>query len=130
MEKLRVKYDYEVKEREEKENSERELEINRNRKSSDIDDATKKQILSRFDEELYSLAPRDTKGSKKKALKDSRRASKKSSKSDSNLKYRDGQIVKVAKGQKFIVEDLKEEWDGGSRGKVVSKGKRGVGFSV
>lgn len=27
-----------------------------------------------------------------------------------------------------VVENLKPEWDGGSRGKVKTKGKRGKGF--
>ena len=46
--------------------------------------------------------------------------------------YVDGQQVSLGgkKGQntpKYIVEE-KEEWDGGSRGKVITKGKRGPGF--
>lgn len=42
------------------------------------------------------------------------------------LRYRDGVVV-ATKGEKFIVEK-EPEWDGGSRGKVKSKGKRGVGW--
>jgi hypothetical protein len=33
------------------------------------------------------------------------------------------------KGEKFIVQTVGEEWDGGSRGKVFTKGKRGKGFN-
>jgi hypothetical protein len=42
------------------------------------------------------------------------------------LRYRDGVVV-ATKGEKFIIEK-EPEWDGGSRGKVKSKGKRGVGW--
>ncbi|MEW5299715.1 MAG: hypothetical protein WDW36_002704 [Sanguina aurantia] len=43
------------------------------------------------------------------------------------VRYREGQAV-TSKGEKFIVEKLKEDWDGGSTGKVYTKGKRGKGF--
>lgn len=43
------------------------------------------------------------------------------------VRYREGQVVS-SKGEKFIVEKLQEEWDGGSTGKVFTKGKRGKGF--
>jgi hypothetical protein len=33
----------------------------------------------------------------------------------------------LGKGQKFIAESTKPEWDGGSRGTVNTKGKRGKG---
>lgn len=45
----------------------------------------------------------------------------------SQVRYRDGRVVS-SRGEKFIVESTREEWDGGSRGKVMSKGKRGKGF--
>jgi hypothetical protein len=45
-----------------------------------------------------------------------------------HIRYRDGVPV-VHNGAKFIVEkDPKEDYDGGSRGKVKSKGKRGKGW--
>ena len=44
----------------------------------------------------------------------------------SSLRYRDSQVVS-SKGEKYISEKLSEEWDGGSRGKVYTKGKRGKG---
>lgn len=43
------------------------------------------------------------------------------------VRYHEGQVV-TQRGEKYIVvKDDKEEWDGGSRGKVISKGKRGKG---
>ncbi|CAN0048928.1 unnamed protein product [Ectocarpus sp. 8 AP-2014] len=42
-------------------------------------------------------------------------------------RYRDGKVVTTT-GAKVIVEAVKPEWDGGSRGKVKTKGKRGKGF--
>ena len=43
------------------------------------------------------------------------------------VRYRDG--VRVAsKGEKYIVESAGPEWNGGSSGKVYTKGKRGKGF--
>jgi hypothetical protein len=46
-------------------------------------------------------------------------------KQQSKLRYRDGQVV-ASKGEKYIVTK-EEEYDGGSRGRVKSKGKRGAG---
>ena len=43
-------------------------------------------------------------------------------------KYLDGQAVATKGNDKFVVVDAKEEWDGGSRGRVKTKGKRGPGF--
>ena len=43
------------------------------------------------------------------------------------VRYREGQIV-TAKGEKYVVEKVGPDWDGGSTGKVVTKGKRGKGF--
>lgn len=40
-----------------------------------------------------------------------------------SVRFRDGQVSST-KGGKFLVEE-KEEWDGGSKGKVNTKGKRG-----
>ncbi|KAL4438656.1 hypothetical protein ABPG77_006260 [Micractinium sp. CCAP 211/92] len=42
------------------------------------------------------------------------------------VRYRDGMVATRA-GQKYVLE-AKDEWDGGSRGKVYTKGKRGKGF--
>lgn len=43
------------------------------------------------------------------------------------IRYLNGEVVS-SKGEKFIVQSKKEEWDGGSRGKVKTKGKRGKGY--
>lgn len=43
------------------------------------------------------------------------------------IRYHDGQVVST-KGEKYVVQKLTEDWDGGSRGKVYTKGKRGKGF--
>lgn len=43
------------------------------------------------------------------------------------VRYLDGQVVSM-KGEKFIVEK-EAEWDGGSRGRVKTKGKRGTGWA-
>jgi len=36
--------------------------------------------------------------------------------------------VVTAKGEKYVTEKSGQEWDGGSKGKVVTKGKRGKGI--
>ena len=47
--------------------------------------------------------------------------------SSGGTRYLDGQVV-AHKGEKFITVSEKEEWDGGSRGRVKTKGKRGPGY--
>ena len=42
------------------------------------------------------------------------------------VRYRDGMVAST-KGEKYVVQKLGEEWDGGSKGKVYTKGKRGKG---
>jgi hypothetical protein len=42
-------------------------------------------------------------------------------------RYLDGRLVST-RGEKFITQTTGEEWDGGSTGKVITKGKRGRGF--
>ncbi|KAG2453759.1 hypothetical protein HYH02_001970 [Chlamydomonas schloesseri] len=81
----------------------------------------KKQILSKFD-----LRPVT-------APKDPRKVAKgvsapdafigKESEGQKKVRYLDGRVVSN-KGEKFIIERIGEEWDGGSRGKVYTKGKR------
>ena len=44
------------------------------------------------------------------------------------LRYHNDQVV-TNSGQKYVVVTDKDEWDGGSRGKVITKGKRGKGFT-
>ena len=38
------------------------------------------------------------------------------------------QVVPTRPGEKKVVVDATPEWDGGSTGKVITKGKRGKGF--
>lgn len=55
---------------------------------------------------------------------------KRKNKGKTEIRYREGHAVKVKKGERFsLVDDGKAEWDGGSRGKVTTKGKRGKGFA-
>lgn len=49
-------------------------------------------------------------------------------KSDVQVRYRDGMPV-ANKGEKYIVQTVKEDWDGGSSGKIYTKGKRGKGVA-
>ena len=93
-----------------------------------MDSETKSMILSRFSDVSTPLCPKGN--NKAKLRKELRRADKKENKkSSNNLRYREGQVVST-KGGKWMHEAPKEEWDGGSRGKVKSKGKRGVGFTT
>lgn len=43
------------------------------------------------------------------------------------VRYHDSEIV-TSRGEKYIVQKIGQEWDGGSRGKVITKGKRGKGY--
>ena len=36
-------------------------------------------------------------------------------------------MVVTAKGEKYVTEKVVQDWDGGSKGKVFTKGKRGKG---
>jgi hypothetical protein len=44
------------------------------------------------------------------------------------VRYREGVAVSTKHGEKYITIKDKDDWDGGSRGKVLLKGKRGKGF--
>ena len=46
---------------------------------------------------------------------------------ESKLRFRDGVVV-ASKGEKYLIEKITPDWDGGSRGKIKTKGKRGPGF--
>ncbi|KAG2445680.1 hypothetical protein HXX76_000288 [Chlamydomonas incerta] len=109
-----------------------EWEELRNQEAAEAEDArllkehNKKQILSKFD-----LRPVT-------APKDPRKVAKgvsapdafigKEAEAQKKVRYLDGRVVSN-KGEKFIIEKTGEEWDGGSRGKVYTKGKRGKGFT-
>lgn len=49
------------------------------------------------------------------------------SSSSDKVRYREGVVVS-RKNEKYIIEKVGEDWDGGSKGKVYTKGKRGKGF--
>jgi hypothetical protein len=55
---------------------------------------------------------------------------KSSSSSNQHFRYLNGEKVFMKSGKdKFVVEEVgAPDWDGGSRGKVKTKGKRGPGF--
>lgn len=53
--------------------------------------------------------------------------SRQGTKSKNQVRYREGVAV-TAKGEKYVLEKVGQDWDGGSTGKVVTKGKRGKGF--
>ncbi len=98
--------------------------------SANIDKSVKQTILNRFEDEVVVEGRSNGKHSKRQQLKQARRDSKKDRSSvDSGLRFLDGQTVKVSKGAKYVVEDLTPEWDGGSRGRVKTKGKRGTGWA-
>lgn len=50
-----------------------------------------------------------------------------SNEAPSKIRYIDNQIA-TSKGEKYITEKVGEEWNGGSKGKVYTKGKRGKGY--
>jgi hypothetical protein len=97
-----------------------------------LDGGLKASIVSKY--HLQAVSPGDSgalKSRKKKKERDEYMASVfcggKEDSSKGKVRFRDGAIVST-KGEKYIVEKTKEEWDGGSRGRVKSKGKRGVGW--
>lgn len=84
--------------------------------------AARRRLVNRYSVEAVSEGPLKLQpprlpysGSRKDALR------------GESIRYREGQVSST-KGGKFIVEE-KEEWDGGSKGKVNNKGKRGPGFA-
>jgi hypothetical protein len=96
-----------------------------------LDGAVREAILSRFEDEVTTV---DVSGRKprqadlrKQARRDAARA-RAGEGPESKIRYRDGNVAST-KGGKHVVEIVGEEWDGGSRGKVKSKGKRGVGWA-
>mmetsp|Transcript_7136 Transcript_7136/g.12295 ORF Transcript_7136/g.12295 Transcript_7136/m.12295 type:complete len:300 (+) Transcript_7136:133-1032(+) len=87
------------------------------------DKKMKKQVLDRFD--MLAIKMADTSSRKAQpqlnVLGGAQQASK--------VRYREGQVV-ASRGEKFVIEKSGlPEWDGGSTGKVKTKGKRGKGFA-
>jgi len=87
------------------------------------DEELRRSIVSRFHLEAV---PQGGKGGTKANTLAAWGAQNTTGNGAQKLRYRDGVVV-ATKGEKFIVEK-EQEWDGGSRGKVKSKGKRGVGW--
>jgi len=90
----------------------------------------KKQLLNRFDEFAVDAKGSKDKGSnEKQARKTVRRLKKQEQKERQEKQYRyfDGQVVSRT-GQKYVSVETKPEWNGGSKGRVITKGKRGPGW--
>jgi len=66
-------------------------------------------------------------GDKKIVVRNEYLDKKKTKNERAGVRYLDGVPVS-SKGEKYIVIKDKEEWDGGSKGKVYTKGKRGKGY--
>ncbi|GBG23830.1 Hypothetical Protein FCC1311_000502 [Hondaea fermentalgiana] len=92
----------------------------------------KRNIMNKFDEVAVttSTKPKSAAAAARENRKAERRARKKDkeSNSSSQIRYLDGQIVSRKGGKYMIIDDTKE-WDGGSRGRVKTKGKRGTGWA-
>eukprot|EP00752_Nemacystus_decipiens_P005483 g4964.t2 len=86
------------------------------RRDKEERDALKDKIVGRYADEVKAAE-----GTVTKVVVPSLTEKKKTT------RYRDGKVVTTT-GAKVIVEAVKPEWDGGSRGKVKTKGKRGKGF--
>ena len=83
--------------------------------NSEIDEVTKKMIMSRFDDESYAVgssSSSNNNNNKKssKAKKEQRRSNKKD-KADSGVRFRDGVVVSN-KGGKFITEEVSRRGGG------------------
>eukprot|EP00903_Cladosiphon_okamuranus_P007987 g7708.t1 len=89
------------------------------RRDKEERDELKGKIVGRYADEVKPLL--QSEGGTVKVVVPSLTEKKKTT------RYRDGKVVTTT-GAKVIVEDVKPEWDGGSRGKVKTKGKRGKGF--
>ena len=102
----------------------REKEELRRKKSLDVKE--KKQVLDKYlltEERPQPLKKKPASSGKGKPLG---RATAKKKTQKSTVYFRDG--VKVGHEKYTVIPNPKTEWDGGSRGVVKSKGKRGVGF--
>jgi len=83
----------------------------------------RERIVRKFDEKAEPLNGSDEK------LKVSRKQKSLSEPQESKIRYLDGKVV-ATNGAKYIEIQQKEEWDGGSRGRVKTKGKRGTGWAT
>lgn len=105
----------------------RETQSGRENTPPSVDPDIKASIVSKYHLQAVSSRERGT-SSTRQRKKESEFMMKGvfAGKQKSAVRFRDGAVV-TTKGEKYITEK-KEEWDGGSRGRVKSKGKRGVGW--
>ena len=85
----------------------------------------RKRIIARFDEKV--IVSSNTKKSNRASSSSGKKGKRGSKKGIDRIRYLDGRIV-TKKGEKNVVVSAPPEWDGGSRGRVKTKGKRGVGW--
>jgi hypothetical protein len=90
----------------------------------------RKLMLARFDEfavgsETGSASRAAHAREAKKQAKAARKVEHKE-RAAGNIRYLDGQVVST-KGERFTVVSSAPDWDGGSKGKIITKGKRGPG---
>ena len=121
---------------------ERLKQIKTERERAKLREAERKQTLQRYTQEVLLPSQQVTTNykysSQKKGCRpvpnthDGRRLTKfkKKIKGEQEVRYVDGKQIRVKKGTTKILVENKTlpDWDGGSRGKTKSKGKRGVGF--
>ena len=94
-----------------------------------LDESTKAAIKQSFLLEAVPSSGAGGKKSRKNLRKNAEFLNAQITKANESkqVRFRDG-VVASTKGQRFIIESTKEEWNGGSSGKVYTKGKRGKGF--
>ncbi|GLC45059.1 hypothetical protein PLESTB_001464200 [Pleodorina starrii] len=106
--------------------AQRQRELQEEEAARLLKERNKQHILQKFD--LRPVAePKDPKKAAKSGPSLEVWTDKQQQAQKPKVRYLDGRVVST-KGEKFIVEKTGEEWDGGSRGKVYTKGKRGKGF--
>ncbi|KAF0687908.1 Aste57867_20400 [Aphanomyces stellatus] len=87
-----------------------------------VDPTIRRVITSKYGEQVVEAPPSPSNQAKKPTKVKCRPTPK-----EGLVRYYDGKVV-TTKGVKFV-EEKKEEYDGGSRGRVKTKGKRGKGWA-
>ncbi len=85
---------------------------------------SKASILARFD---LRAVPQAADGRRERPPPEAWAAGKQQQAGKQKIRYREGVIVSSS-GEKYVVQKTTPDWDGGSKGKVYTKGKRGKGF--
>ena len=83
--------------------------------------AAKARVLSKFDQEAVGATGRPA-----AAWGGEKGGGKKGGGAPAAVRYHNGQVVS-RRGEKYVTEEVTPAWDGGSKGKVYTKGKRGKG---